>query len=75
MSNGTTMIEINPEELERFQELKNWYAREIKGENTLKIEKLTNIGESSLNLEATPTMTVQEIRETLMNDEQFLCSG
>ena len=45
----------------------------MKGENALKIEKLTNVGESSMSLDALPALSIAEIKNSIMNDEQFLC--
>lgn len=70
LSNDSSLIQVDPEEEPRFHVLKKWYAQFLSGDQK-NVEKLTRLGESAIDINSLPVVTIAQIKKTLNEDEQF----
>lgn len=64
LSNEKSFIQVEPEDESRYHELKKWYAQTKSGGH-LKIEKLTNVGDSALDINSLPSVTIGQMKKIL----------
>lgn len=67
---GDSLV-INPVNDPRYKELSKWYRAQTAGGKEIKTQQLTQVGESSINIDSYPLLTFQEMENLVMSDHDF----